>query len=131
MKEKRCTKCRNILPLDFFHEDKKSKDGRRTQCKLCRSEMMKKKERKKYKPEMFLTEDILKMTQLYKSTKISYFGYQIGILIYMRKKEILAFSVLSGSQVFKYRNEAVIFLIKKIFNAAKDLQKLTLSRFVT
>ena len=33
---KRCSKCREIKPLTEFHKCSKSKDGCKSQCKICR-----------------------------------------------------------------------------------------------
>jgi hypothetical protein len=32
---KKCNKCKNVLPLDNFYNDKKVKDGKKYECKHC------------------------------------------------------------------------------------------------
>ena len=34
---KRCSVCKELLPLECFHKDSKNKDGRKNICKKCRS----------------------------------------------------------------------------------------------
>ena len=36
MKEKKCSRCGNIKPIDEFYNDKDSKDGKGYRCKACR-----------------------------------------------------------------------------------------------
>ena len=46
---KKCSACGTILPLTFFHRDKKSKDGLHCQCRICRLEgTIKRKEQNPY-----------------------------------------------------------------------------------
>lgn len=33
--EKACTKCRVVQPLENFHKDKRTRDGRQSSCKTC------------------------------------------------------------------------------------------------
>lgn len=40
MKTKKCTKCNEILSLDDFCNDKKSKDGKQSQCKRCKAKQL-------------------------------------------------------------------------------------------
>tara|TARA_R100000808_G_scaffold25087_1_gene61634 strand:+ start:7541 stop:7939 length:399 start_codon:yes stop_codon:yes gene_type:complete len=40
-KEKRCTRCGNTYPLSKFHRDSRGKDGRRSSCAKCVSELSK------------------------------------------------------------------------------------------
>jgi len=35
MKEKQCTKCASKMKLSSFNKDKRSKDGYRSECRLC------------------------------------------------------------------------------------------------
>jgi len=42
VKSKRCSCCGELKPLDQFHRDKTCKDGRKSMCKECRCEYMKK-----------------------------------------------------------------------------------------
>lgn len=46
---KQCIKCNNILPLDAFHNDIKTSDGKYPVCRLCRA-ILKKEKYKKYPP---------------------------------------------------------------------------------
>ena len=39
--EKACTRCGKVFSAEFFHKDKRSSDGRRTQCKECVSALSK------------------------------------------------------------------------------------------
>ena len=39
--QKTCSSCNLPYSLDFFHKDKCQKDGRKTQCKLCKSKYSK------------------------------------------------------------------------------------------
>ncbi len=34
---KKCNKCNNVYPIDMFHKDSKTKDGRKHECKNCKS----------------------------------------------------------------------------------------------
>lgn len=121
---KTCKTCGKTKSLAEFYPHIECKDGFRNSCKDC----SRKNWGKPGKNKAFLPEEIIKMTWLYKSTQIKYFGYFIGMLIYLRKNEILAFSVLKGADVFKYKNEAKIWLIGQIFKAGAKI-KLGLTRF--
>ena len=46
---KKCTKCKNVLPLDNFNEYKRAKDGKQSYCKHCNNE--RKKEKRKQNRE--------------------------------------------------------------------------------
>ena len=36
---KKCNKCNKVYPLDMFHKNKQSPDGRKHECKKCKSKM--------------------------------------------------------------------------------------------
>ncbi len=37
--EKRCTACKNVLPIEKFHKDTRTNDGRITRCNTCMSKV--------------------------------------------------------------------------------------------
>jgi DNA-directed RNA polymerase subunit RPC12/RpoP len=39
---KECIKCKKKYPLDMFHKNSQSPDGRKHECKNCKSKMNKK-----------------------------------------------------------------------------------------
>lgn len=115
---KPCRVCGKEKSLAEFYPHPQCKDGFRNTCKQC----SRKKWGKQEKADFFLPDAITKMSRLYKSTKIQYFGYFIGMLIYLRKNEILAFSVLKGSVIFKYKNDAKGWLIQQAIRAGERIQ---------
>jgi hypothetical protein len=51
MLKKKCKKCGKVLDLKYFHTDKKTKDGKKSVCKYCRSTSSRRqltKEREKF-----------------------------------------------------------------------------------
>jgi alanyl-tRNA synthetase len=52
--EKKCYTCKKLLSIDFFYNNKLSKDGKLHDCKECRKQ--KSKSQKKYYPRQNLSE---------------------------------------------------------------------------
>lgn len=115
-----CVKCgKRKLKATQFYKNKTSPDGYRNICKSCSA--LAKKERKKKDVNPIFSEHVLSLMRHHKFIPIKKFGYFYGILIYLRPKEILAFSLISdtagGSQVFESSTKAKEFLYKKMIIA--------------
>jgi len=69
--KKRCSTCKETKPLDEFSREKRAKDGRRSQCKVCASALQK----------------VYDQTEKRKATKKAYFQTDKGKAAMARYKE--------------------------------------------
>ena len=115
-----CIRCgKRKLKATQFYKNKTSPDGYRNTCKSCSA--LARKEKKKSETNPLFSEHVLSLMRHHKYIPIKKFGYFYGILIYLRPKEILAFSLISdtagGSKIFETGVKAKEFLYKKMILA--------------
>lgn len=115
-KYKICSCCGKRQRVTQFHRNPGSPDGYRTECRSCRGNTSE---------YPFFTPQILQLCKNHKFVEVCYFGYFIGILVYLRPKEILAFSVIAatikGSNVFETHIKAREWLCKKVILAGERI----------
>ena len=106
---------KRLLKKTHFRKNPDAADGYRNLCKKCEGIQGK---RKTCRPAdyPFFTEEILSYCKNNRYEEIKKFGYFYGIIIILREKEYLAFSILAdtkkGSKVFESKNEAKAWLYK-------------------
>lgn len=117
-KYKICSCCGKQKKINQFHRDPNSSDGYRTECRSCRSVNI-------TSEYPFFTQQILQLCKNHKYVEVTYFGYFLGIMVYLRPKEILAFSVVAatvkGSNVFETHIKAREWLCKKVIQAGERI----------
>jgi len=115
-----CNKCGKNKSIKQFYKNERAKDGHRNTCKSCSAVKRRLKNKKNNNP--LLNEEVISLMRHHKYTKVIKFGYFYGLLIFLRHKEILAFSLIaenSGSNVFSSTAKAKAFLYKKMIMAGE------------
>jgi hypothetical protein len=115
---KTCSKCNKTKPIHDFY--KSGMGGYRPKCKACEIE-----QRKKYKPkrkrrgyELFYSDEVIALSKVCKSKKITYFGIFLGIMFEVREGEIFCFSSLKDSTVVSSISEGRQWLAKQVIICA-------------
>jgi len=119
--DKICTICgRQKNKKNHFYKEARVKDGYRSVCKTCENANNIKI---KSNGNIFFSEEIIAMSKIHRTTKVKYFGYFTGLLVYIRNAEILAFSVLVGSEIFKTATEGKAWLCQQVVKAGDQIKK--------
>jgi len=119
---KKCTKCGKNKKLDQFYQSLAAKDGHRACCIQCYNAIYKKKYVSKtqnplYKKELFT------LIKHHRTTPVNFFGFFVGVLVYIADREILAYSNLEKSQVFRTAGEAKLFLYGQVIRAGEKISQ--------
>lgn len=124
MKRKTCVQCKNDFSYKHFDRNPSGKDGYRNVCKTCEKDRRKRKGIKKVYP--FFSAEILHMCSTLKYIEVTKCDIFYGIIIHLRPREKLAFSVVAyqggGSKVHPNVREARFWLYKKMIEAGERTQ---------
>ena len=122
MQKKKCKVCSQILTLKNFHRNSEAKGGYRNICKVCRQMTQKRKDDQK-RTIPFFSIGIKRLMKHNRFKHVERFGFYYGVLILLRPKEVLAFSVVKSkgkaSHVFESEKEARFFLYKQMIQAGE------------
>jgi hypothetical protein len=123
LKEKLCRKCNLEKEIKYFYRNPDSPDGYRNICKSCERVIKMTAKRKVQLNSPFFSSEIFSLIKHHKFKEVAKFGYFYGILIWVRKYDILAFSVVrfdtKGAKVFHKEQEARAWLYKKMIEAGQ------------
>ena len=121
--DKTCKKCKQIKPIEEFYKSGVN-NGYRNVCKQC--ENAKRRKQKSKKPRtgkrLFYSDEIIAMSKIHKSIKVSYFNIFLGIMFEIRDGEIFCFSSLRGSTSVRSKAQGRQWLASQILVCAADIE---------
>lgn len=113
-----CKGCGKRKLKSHFRKNKDAKDGYRNYCKACQGT-------ENIYP--FFTKEVQNFCKHHRFSEVRKFGFFYGILVYLRRKEVLAFSVVddsqTGSKVCKTADEGREFLYCRMIIAGEKTRK--------
>lgn len=120
-KEKYCKGCKVTKPIKLFTRNSDGKDGYRNYCKACQGVQRINKGRPRKSNSAFFSSEVFELMKHHRYKEVARFEVFFGILIFIRPRDIMAFSVVTwnkkGSQVFEKENEARAWLYKQMVEA--------------